>query len=640
MLVLNYLMKESPNERIFLNLKDFIKHLNALEDKYIKKCSIEIAFLRKVRLFCLEILSKSAILPQVIDLDESSFIIRWIPACNEKKVNEIAKSLNDLRPDNFIMVRARNPLNGEDLEFSNPFYHLCSLFLDYYIQQKASLLPEFNISDPINRFFFIPKHAFFSKFENKEIPIEIGQWLSIFNLSNNNFSPVIKIEEHVDGFKISVLVQSESDKDKEPVGLSTFLEDHQQTSEEVEILNDLELIKQYFKELEIIIESRGKENIILSTVSFTAIITTIIPLINLLGVTILMPKQLKTIVKPQLSLALKSHFGYQAGKSLLGLNTVLNYNWQISVGNESINPQQFFELVEGLSGLVKINDQYVLIDQGDVNAMFENLHTDKTLTNNDLFKIALSEQYQGSRVKLEPEVVSMIHDLLKVDKIDIPGNLKTILRPYQIKGFEWLVKNAQLGLGSIIADDMGLGKTIQVISALLHFKHQKLLSDKKALIIVPTSLLTNWQKEIERFAPSLSVHVFHGQDRTFDIQKKDVVITSFGMVRNETKLLEKTEWYALVVDEAQNIKNNNTTQTKAIKKLKAVVKIAMTGTPVENRLAEYWSIFDFINKGYLGSYKYFSTEFAHPIHDSHNEEKIDIFRKITSPFILRTFKIR
>jgi SNF2 family DNA or RNA helicase/uncharacterized Zn finger protein len=629
--------EEEPNEVAFLNLKDFIKNLHSLEDKHLEKCSTEIVYLRKVRLFCLEILAKSAILPQVVDLDENSYIIRWIPACNEKKVNEIAKALNDLRPDNFISVRARNPLNGGDLEFSNPFNHLCSLFLDYYIFQKASLIPEINMSDPINHFFFTPKHTFFNKFEDKEIPLEIGQWLSIFNLSNSNFSPVIKINEHFEGFEISVLVQPASDSSDTLVELSDFLEDPQFSTEGAELLNDLNIIKQYFKELEIIIESRGKVNIVLSAVSFTVVITTIIPLINLLGVTILLPKPLKTIVKPQLSLSLKSQSGYHIGQSLLGLDTVLNYNWQISIGNESINPMEFFNLVEGLSGLVKINDQYVLIDQENVSALFDNLHTGKTLTNNDLFKIALSEQYEGSRVKLEPQVVSMIHDLLKVDKIDLPGKLKAILRPYQIKGFEWLVKNAQLGLGSIIADDMGLGKTIQVISALLYFKHQNLLVNKKALIIVPTSLLTNWQKEIERFAPSLSVHVFHGQDRTFDFENKDVIITSFGMVRNEVKL-EQTKWYALVVDEAQNIKNNNTTQTKAIKKIKADVKIAMTGTPVENRLSEYWSIFDFINKGYLGSYKYFSSEFARPIHDSHNEEKIDVFKKITAPFILRRLK--
>jgi len=629
--------EERPEDIVYLNLKDFIKHLNLLEDKHLEKCSIDIVFLRKVRLFCMELLTKSAILPQVIDLDEFSYIIRWIPAGNEKIVNEIAQSLKDLCPDNYITVRARNPINGGDLEFSNPFNHLCSLFLDYYIQQKASSIADINMNGSISHFFFTPKHAFFNKFENKEIPIEIGQWLSIFNLSNNNYSPVIKIDEHADGFEISVLVQSKSDKTTQLIELWQFLNTPKLKNEGTELLKDLELIKQYFEELDIIIKSRGKENIILSAASFTAVITTIIPLINLLGVSILLPKPLKTIVKPQLSLAIKSQAGYHIGQSLLGLDTVLNYNWQISIGDETINPQQFYNLVEGLSGLVKINDQYVLIDQGDINAMFENLDTNKVLTNNDLFKIALSEQYDGKRVKLEPEVISMLHDLMKVDKIDLPGKLKAILRPYQIKGFEWLVKNAQLGLGSIIADDMGLGKTIQVISALLHFKHENLLEHKKALIIVPTSLLTNWEKEIERFAPSLSVHVFHGQDRTFNFENKDVVITSFGMVRNEVKL-EQIKWFALVVDEAQNIKNNNTTQTKAIKKIKADVKIAMTGTPVENRLSEYWSIFDFINKGYLGSYKYFSTEFARPIHDSHNEEKIDIFKKITAPFILRRLK--
>ncbi len=124
-------------------------------------------------------------------------------------------------------------------------------------------------------------------------------------------------------------------------------------------------------------------------------------------------------------------------------------------------------------------------------------------------------------------------------------------------------------------------------------------------IVVLTTLITNWQKEIERFAPQLLPHIYHGAKRVFNIDECDLVIASYGMLRSDATIFQKVKWELVAIDEAQNIKNPGTEQTKAVKKLKADVKSAKSGTPVENRLSEYWSLFDFVNKGYLGSAKYF-----------------------------------
>jgi SNF2 family DNA or RNA helicase len=185
---------------------------------------------------------------------------------------------------------------------------------------------------------------------------------------------------------------------------------------------------------------------------------------------------------------------------------------------------------------------------------------------------------------------------------------------------------------------MGLGKTLQVITALLYFKQQGLLNKNKALVVAPTSLITNWQKEIHRFAPSLTIHIYHGSARKQEFDKADITLTSYGLLRNDLSLFEKAKWYSLIIDEAQNIKNHSTDQTKAVKKLKAEVYIAMSGTPVENRLGEYWSIFDFTNKGYLGAFKAFNENIAQPIHLNHDQSKIEYFRRITAPFIMRRLK--
>jgi SNF2 family DNA or RNA helicase len=157
-------------------------------------------------------------------------------------------------------------------------------------------------------------------------------------------------------------------------------------------------------------------------------------------------------------------------------------------------------------------------------------------------------------------------------------------------------------------------------------------------VIVPTGLLTNWQAEIAKFAPSLSSHIFHGQAREFKEFDADVMLTTYGVLRSDFDLLKKQKWQVIVIDEAQNIKNQDTAQSKAVKSIPANIRIAMSGTPVENRLTEFWSIMDYANKGYLGNVKTFKEDFATPIQMYNDEQVIAKFRKITAPFMMRRMK--
>jgi SNF2 family DNA or RNA helicase len=185
-----------------------------------------------------------------------------------------------------------------------------------------------------------------------------------------------------------------------------------------------------------------------------------------------------------------------------------------------------------------------------------------------------------------------------------------------------------------------LGKTLQVITTLLKFKEEGRLTEHPALVVTPTTLLTNWDKEIRKFAPGLTNIIYHGSGRKSGMKFTgiDIVLTSYGIIRSDTDALKKAEWSTIILDEAQNIKNNETAQTKAIKQLKGKVKIAMSGTPVENRLSEYWSIFDFSNTGYLGNLSFFNEHFSKPIELNRDRKKLENFRKITQPFILRREK--
>lgn len=311
---------------------------------------------------------------------------------------------------------------------------------------------------------------------------------------------------------------------------------------------------------------------------------------------------------------------------------------QIAIGDKTIPIAEFRKLIKGVSGVVNIKGQYVLIDQKEIQTLLNNMDEDKALSHADLLQSALLEEYQEAKITLSPAARKIIKELMQSEQMALPKHLKATLRPYQERGYQWLYNNSKVGFGSIIADDMGLGKTLQVISLLLQFKQEGRLNKRKALIVVPTTLITNWQKEIERFAPELQPHIYHGAKRAFKTDGCDLVITSYGMLRSDAALFQKIRWEVLAIDEAQNIKNPGTEQTKAVKKLKADVKIAMSGTPVENRLSEYWSLFDFVNSGYLGSAKYFNKVFALPIEIENNAAQLERFKKMTAPFILRRLK--
>ena len=229
--------------------------------------------------------------------------------------------------------------------------------------------------------------------------------------------------------------------------------------------------------------------------------------------------------------------------------------------------------------------------------------------------------------------------LISENKIyDVPDSLTGELRPYQKIGYSWLIQNIRYGFGSILADDMGLGKTIQVLSSILYYKEKNLLDDKTVLIIVPPTLISNWENEIKKFTPDLTYFIYHGSNRTFPLDNYDIILTSYGVVRLDLDMFVDQRWFLCVIDEAQNIKNPNTEQTKAIKSVSARSKIALTGTPIENKLMDYWSIFDFVNKGYLSTKDDFKRQYVMPIEKLEDEEVLQDLITIAKPFVLRRLK--
>jgi SNF2 family DNA or RNA helicase len=237
-----------------------------------------------------------------------------------------------------------------------------------------------------------------------------------------------------------------------------------------------------------------------------------------------------------------------------------------------------------------------------------------------------------------------LQDGEKLQELPPPDGFVGQLRPYQVRGYSWLAFLRRWGLGACLADDMGLGKTIQAIALLLQERETSDNGLEPALVICPTSVVGNWKREIQRFAPGLRVMVHHGSDRASGeefvsmARTHDVIISTYGLARRDVEDLAQVPWSDIILDEAQNIKNPQAKQSQAIRTLPGGNRIALTGTPVENRLSELWSIMQFLNPGFLGSQAKFRKNFALPIERYQNQVATERLKGMVGPFLLRRVK--
>ncbi|MBK7335343.1 MAG: DEAD/DEAH box helicase [Saprospirales bacterium] len=580
---------------------------------------------------------KSAFVPQFLELEEGRYKIRWLPAYLKQEVWEVADLVEMLTPPQLLYYLVGGE-KGEPTE-EDAFPALVGLFLNYFVQSGHGLdkTGRFNA---IMRLFFYGSPERFESFETREYPSAIQLWLNRFFISDKKFVPVIQVEDLDRAFRVTISVEDKSRYLEAPTPLAEIFRDDSYREMRLDVLRDLTMLSDFFPQISRLVASKGKEELLFNPKEFVDILFKILPTIQLFGIKVLLPKALRKLLRPQLSLQLEgADKGTVKGTSLISLENMLRFQWQIALGDQVMTPEEFLKQVGRLSGIVKLNDQYVFFDEKEIQALIHKLERPPALGGHQLLQAALAEEYQGAKIKLDTRAQKLLADLLKGEKTKLPAGLEATLRPYQLRGYEWLYKNSRLGFGSLIADDMGLGKTVQVITALLKLKEDGEFKKQKGLVIVPTTLLTNWDKEIRRFAPGLKTHIYHGPGRKLEpLKDAELLLTTYGVVRSEAAKLQKHKWLTVVIDEAQNIKNPATAQTKAVKAIAAPVRIAMSGTPVENRLSEYWSIFDFTNKGYLGNLNQFKEDFARPIEIDRDQRQLNRFRKVTEPFILRRVK--
>ncbi|KGR75997.1 DEAD/DEAH box helicase [Ureibacillus sinduriensis] len=380
-----------------------------------------------------------------------------------------------------------------------------------------------------------------------------------------------------------------------------------------------------------------------------------------LGFEVVLPAWLRELKQSKMRVRVSA--SNQSQKSVAGLDDILSFKWQLSLNGEEINAEEFRKIVEENREFVRVGDEWFRMDVNWMNEIRElmdkaeeenwtvrellfrelpneltaPLEEDDSETDDPLFAFEMQRSLQ--------DYVEQLTTKKGLPPIATPVGLHAELRPYQQEGFEWLTFMRDQKFGAVLADDMGLGKTVQMISYLL-YTYENLNIDEPALIICPTSVLGNWQKELDRFAPSLKVMSHYGSNRlkgdgfktALQSDKPNVVLSTYGTISQDIEFLEHMEWGTVTLDEAQNIKNMQTLQSRAIRRLNGKHHIALTGTPIENRLSELWAIFDFIHKGYLGSFGKFQEQFIVPIEREESERHKEILRNKIRPFLMRRTK--
>ena len=338
----------------------------------------------------------------------------------------------------------------------------------------------------------------------------------------------------------------------------------------------------------------------------------------------------------------------------MGLGSLVHFEWELSLGDTTLTREEFEALAALKTPLVQIRGQWVQLDAEQVEAavaFWERQQHSGEMGLLEAAQLALGGQTAHGlpldEVQAEGWVADWLDRLADNQRMIIlpqPDSLNGQLRPYQRFGYSWLSFFRNWGLGACLADDMGLGKTIQALSLLLHEKETLGSLPGPTLLVCPTSVVINWNREAARFAPSLKTYIHQGPNRLKNseffetVQSSDLVLTSYALLRNDQELLQAQPWYGIILDEAQNIKNPAAKQTQAARKLKAVFRQALTGTPVENRLTELWSIMQFLNPGYMGPLDKFRREIAIPIERFGDSSATTRLRQMVSPFILRRVK--
>lgn len=597
-------------------------------------------YLNKLTQFVMKLIEKLYFIP-TIKTKSSMFRIVYEPIISNNYLARIINQFEENLPSD-LFIQGEVPKN-----FVSDFIRN---YLNYVIYKFLGI-KAYKFKDIKSGHYLIKDLEQKSVLKNADIAENFSQWFDELYLGKYDVIPffnITKLEDEL--FRLKVNIKNRKTDE-------SVLIDDLYIKEEVFGANSSDIAKivekqlnyaiKYMPELENLFEDESKLYLDLNLNEIYKIITQTAYYLQKAQIEVMLPDELTNIIIPRASINAKvktaragdlADIFNNTSTGKISMEDILDFSYEIAIGDEKISMEEFQKLMAENNGLIKYKDKYVLVDKDESKKLFEQIlkANHSKMTRLELIHASMSGQLEQYDFDYDEAFANIIKDFNKPIDVVPPQNLKGTLRPYQQTGLKWLWTNISKGFGCCMADDMGLGKTIQVISLILKLKEENRLK-KPVLVVCPTTLMGNWMKELEMFSPNLKAAIYHGSERQLDL-KNDVILTTYAIMRIDIEELKKETWSILVVDEAQNIKNPDTAQTLAVKSIKSDIKIAMTGTPVENRLTELWSIFDFINRGYLGGLREFQKSYAIPIERFKEISRASKLKMSVSPFVLRRLK--
>lgn len=603
-----------------------------------------------------------AIYPQVFWTHKDVAQVRWLPAEMLPDILGIVADLEAAVPQKFAFTAREE----EFVEMAEPAEQVLSLFISQLLRFAHTYKPALKTNHGNLLSFFFTCVSGRLAGNMLSVPAGIQKWFSVYSSLDFRTQLLFKCYESGEQVALEVFV---IDTDK-LTPLSTLFEEND--ARLLSILNILNGIADSFKPMGTYIENRAASPIMMQGAVLLQFLQDCLKKLEIFGIKTEIPKNLMNVGKPKPKIRLQGSMSFGAFTA----NDLLDFDWEVAIGDENVSAEEFLELAENADGLLKYKSQYVEVSAedlqrireqiegrakgakgpdagagsenagkdgagsaaGDESANGESADGEPVITQAKLVQACFTGECDGIPVDMAGEFKQQFDSWRSETEVALPEHLNATMRPYQVRGYSWMYKNLEIGFGCILADDMGLGKTLQVIAFLLKMHEEGKLAERKALVVLPAGLLCNWQVEIKKFAPDLTFFAYHGGSRDLEKFHADVLLTTYATFRKDFDELNEREWQVIVIDEAQNIKNADSEQSRLLRRMRAPMKIAMSGTPVENRLMEFWTIMDFANRGFFPSAAEFREKFETPIQKMGNEKVAETFRKITAPFMLRRLK--
>ncbi len=644
---------------IVISLSDTISLLqsNAFDNFFVADSSVQ--FLNSLILLSLDLISRGRLLPSI---DEESRYATFFPLPTSSDLYELSEITRNI-PLVFL-----NDLTTPPGEIVGKLVNsILSCLISPYLKTLAS---QFNIDKrKLNK---IEKSAYnFTKSlysgnnskNNFDIIAEpIIEWANSIGTSNSSFKTILQLREPADSMSWQLEIGLQPLDDPTLIVPAGDIWSNAPVTEllskggcdpEEWLLSELGKASRLFSQFEKVLEESDPEFLELSNEDLTDFLESGLETLEQSGFTVLVPSWFS---KSSLSLKLKiksSSFSMENNStSYFNKGSLCQFDYKVALGGELISLSELQALSKFKSSVIEFKGKWMQVRQQDIQHALHliNKQASGKVTLIEALSMAASDIETQSQLEIsEVETEGLISELINSTSSEVlniantPTTLVGQLRPYQQRGLSWLYFLDKCQLGGCLADDMGLGKTVQLISLLL-LERDVNTKVGPTLLLAPMSLMTNWHKEAERFAPSLKLYVHHGISReTLKTFKKtalnsDLVLSTYSLALRDQQFLSEIKWHRVVLDEAQAIKNPSAKQTKAVKQIQARSKIALTGTPVENRLMELWSIMDFLNPGYLGNQEKFRQKFSIPIEKRGDKGAITALKKLSQPFILRRLK--